>query len=56
MKKVLAMVLALFFVTATSGLVLAQGTAASPATKSIKHSHKKHHKKKGSATSTAPAK
>ncbi len=56
MKKVLAIALALFFVTATSGLVLAQGTTGTPA-KPAKHSKKKHHKKKdaGSAPASSAA-
>jgi hypothetical protein len=55
MKKVMAIALASFFMTATSGLVLAQAPAASTPTKT-KHSHKKHHTKKTApAASTAPA-
>lgn len=57
MKKVMSMVLALFFVAATSNLVLAQTTPASPKVKSTKHGHKKHHsKKKGETPAGAPAK
>ncbi len=57
MKKAMAIALALFFMTATSGLVLAQDTSASTPAKPAKHSHKKHHTKKKStpAPSTAPA-
>jgi uncharacterized protein YxeA len=46
MKKVMAVVLALFFVTATSGLVLAANPSATPTNKSTKHGKKKHHSKK----------
>ena len=45
MKKVLVAVLALFFMTATSGFVLADD-ASTPAPKPAKHSHKKKHHKK----------
>ena len=56
MKKVLVAVLALFFMTATSGFVLADD-ASTPAPKPAKHSHKKkHHKKaKSAASTTAPS-
>lgn len=55
MKKVMAMVLALFFVAATSNLVLAQAPAASTPAKTPKHSHKKHHTKKKSSPSSPSA-
>ncbi|GEM_PF-1402129 len=62
MKKLFVMALALFFVTATSGLVLAQGTTATtPAgsTAPVKKSHKGKHMKKGKKAPvavTTPAK
>jgi hypothetical protein len=56
MKKLFAIALALFFVTATSGLVMADGTAPAPTTKATKHKKKGHkHPKKAAAATTAPA-
>jgi hypothetical protein len=57
MKKLFMIALALFFVTATSSIVLADGTsttAAAPAKTAPKSHKKKSHKKKAAAT-TAPA-
>lgn len=57
MKKIFAMVLALFFVTATSNLVMANSTTHSKTHK--KHKHKKSPKKvstTSTSNSTAPAK
>lgn len=56
MKKLFVMALALFFVTATSGLVLADTPAStSPAasTAPVKKSHKGKHHKKGKKAPTA---
>ena len=56
MKKLFVMALALFFVTATSGLVLADTPASTnPAasTASGKKSHKGRHHKKGKKTTAA---
>jgi hypothetical protein len=63
MKKLFAVAMALFFMTATSGLVLAQGsTSPAPAkttaksTKSTKKGHKGGKKgKKGAVSTTAPS-
>jgi hypothetical protein len=56
MKKLFAIAMALFFMTATSGLVLAQGNTGSTPAKTSGKGHKKHHtKKKRSAATTAPA-
>jgi len=58
MKRLFAILLALFFITATSGLVMADGTAPAPPAKTTKHKKKKRgHKKakKDSADTTAPA-
>ncbi len=57
----MAMVLVLFFVTATSGLVWAANSPATPTSKSTKHGKKKHHSKKNgnpgsSSKSGAPTK
>jgi hypothetical protein len=45
MKKLFTIAMGLFFLTATSGLVLAQGTTGTPAAKTVK-THKKRHVKK----------
>jgi len=57
MKKLLVAVLALFFVTATSNLVLADtAPTTSPAVKTVKASHKgKHHKKGKRSLPTKPS-
>jgi len=62
MKKLFTLAMVLFFLTATSGLVLAQGsTSPAPAKTTMKKEHKKkkHSKKKAEKkedkTSTAPA-
>ena len=54
MKKLLAIALALGFMAATSGLVLAEGNTASPVSTSGK-GHKKHHTKKPKTSKTAPS-
>ena len=46
MKKLFTIAMGLFFLTATSGLVLAQGTTGSTGTAKIAKSHKKRHVKK----------
>lgn len=56
MKKFLVMLTALVFVTATSGLVLAQGNSASTPVKKVHKAHKakkKHHSKKKAAPKVA---
>ncbi len=57
MKRFFAIALALFFVTATSGLVMADDMATPPAKTSKHKGKKKHHKKpkKDAAATTAPA-
>jgi len=57
MKKLFAIAMALFFMTATSGLVLAQGApAAAPSKPAAGKGHKKHHpKKKKPVAAGAPA-
>lgn len=57
MKKLFAAAMALFFMTATSGLVLAQGSTASTPAKTTAKTAKKGKKgsKKGKKTSTAPS-
>ena len=59
MKKLFVLAMAAFFVTATTGLVLADGTAPAASTAPVKKSHKgKHHKKApkaGAPNAQAPA-
>jgi len=54
MKKFFVFATALFFMTATSGLVLAQGTTSAPSKPAAGKGHKKHHPKKGKTSKTAP--
>lgn len=56
MKKLFVAVLALFFVTATSNLVLADtAPTTSPAVKTVKASHKGRHHKKGKRSLPKPS-
>lgn len=55
MKKAIAMVLAVLFVTAASGFVWAANPSATPTGKSTKHGKVKHHSKKnGNTPSSKP--